>query len=666
MNLTRKTRLATAVAAALVPWCAGAQTLVITQSGEGNTLQVRQPGAIGATATISQDAVGSSVAIDQSGAAHQAVVTQAADREGSASIVQDALEPAKATIDQTDTMSGTAVVRQTYSRDVEAAIGQSRSTAASATISQSGSDGARATVFQADGVNVAAEIRQDQSTGPVDIIQRGGTSGLASVLQNASQSQVRIEQVENVDTRASVHQARTAGSTSVTLLQSGNTGGSAVVMQNDVSGDGVLVEQIGNRSTVAFIDQQGRSPGGPKGAQVKQTGNEFTSAWVFQDGGLQSALVVQNNNFSLTAQIYQISAWMPEAMLEQSGNVGLDSFTRITQIGSTHDDAHIVQRSNRAPIQRAGIAQSSAESGAAPWTTGSFSLNYFEPGNHLGGGSVNYMNNAFIRQTYANGARSEAGIAMISVERSASSLVQNYNDGEVLALHRMVGTRNTVGSVTQENNAAGTVVSAEISQLGGSGHAAELKQTANLGASVWMRAEQSGAQAVTATGLQTGSSSVFGLIMQQEGSTASTAQLEQRNVSGGSAWVLQGTNDMSTGIIVPGHATTLIALLNPDPGTTRGAATASTAELIQSEGTDLAARVVQTGTDLRASIAQTGAWKEASLIQNGSSHVGTIVQGGALAGSQASAVDLRQLGAVPQTATITQNSAGSRITVLQQ
>jgi hypothetical protein len=666
MNPTRKTRLATAIAAALVPWCAGAQTLVITQSGEGNTLQVRQPGAIGATATISQDAVGSSVAIDQSGAAHQAVVTQAADRQGSASIVQDGLEPAKATIGQTDTMTSSATVSQRYSRNLEASVEQARSTFAIADVRQTMSDGALADVIQRDSVNVDARVSQDQSSASVDILQQGSTSSFATVDQTASQAQVRIDQIDTVQSSATVTQSRTAGATSVTMLQSGNTGVSATVIQRDVSGDGVLVEQTGNRDTLAFIEQQGRSVGGPKGAQVKQTGNQLTSAWVFQEGGLQSALVSQNNNVGINGSIYQLSAWMPEATLEQSGNVAVESFTRITQIGSTHDDAYIVQRSNQTPTLRAGIVQSSAEAGASAWTPGSFSSAYFEPGNHLGGGSVNYMNNAFIRQTYANGARSEAGIAMIGVERSASSLVQNYNDGEVLALHRMVGTRNTVGSVTQENNAAGTLVSAEIVQLGGSGHAAELKQTANLGASVWMRAEQSGAQAVTATGLQTGSSSVFGLITQQEGSTASTAQLEQRNVSGGSAWVLQGTNDMSSGIVVPGHATALIALLNPDPGTARGAATASTAELIQSEGTELAARIVQTGTDLRASIAQTGAWKEASLIQNGSGHVGTIVQGGALVGSQASAVDLRQLGAIPQTATITQNSAGSRITVLQQ
>jgi hypothetical protein len=666
MTQGSKSPLAAAIAAALVPCWATAQTLVITQSGDGNALQVRQPGAIGATATINQDAMGASVSIDQFGAAHVARVDQAGDREGSATILQDAIEPAQATIEQTETVSSAATVRQTHSRLLDAAIVQTRSSLAISDVLQTMSNGSRVGVVQVDSANVDARVQQSGSTASVDILQQASNSSFVSVDQTSSQGQVRVEQIDGSQSSATVWQSNTAGSTAATLRLSGNAGTFGMVFQRDVTGDAVLLEQTGNRNTQALVQQEGRSPGGPKGTIVMQTGNESTMVRVFQQGGLQSAVVTQWGNVGVNGSIHQAFAWMPEATLEQSGNVAVDSSTQITQLGSTHDDAWIVQRGNRAPTLRAGIVQSAAESGGAAWSTGSFVPNYFDPSSHLWPSTGNYMNRAFVRQTYSNGDRAEAGIAMLNVERGESDLIQNYNDGDVLALHRMAATRNATGSITQEYNAPGTRVSGEIAQIGGAANAASLVQQTNLGQSVWMRAEQSGVQSATASGLQTGSTSVFGLITQQEGSTGSTGTIAQRDVNGGSAYVLQGTNDMSQGVIVPGQATALIALLNPDPGPVRGGAMASGAEIAQSEGTALAGRIVQTGAGLSATITQTGAWKEASLIQNGTGHVGTIVQGGVLMGSQASVVDLRQLGATPQMATITQNSVGSRIAVVQQ
>jgi hypothetical protein len=258
-------------------------------------------------------------------------------------------------------------------------------------------------------------------------------------------------------------------------------------------------------------------------------------------------------------------------------------------------------------------------------------------------------------------------------------VIQDFNMGNALALHRMAGVQDASGSITQEYNAAGSFVSAEIVQVGGGANSVTLTQSGNqpsrtgwMGtdhATAWMGAEQLAAQAVTAIGLQTGSSSVVGLITQQEGSTDSTATLEQRNVHGAAASVLQGTNDMPGRVLDlagAGLSPSMGSLLNLDPGPGRGAANAATAEILQAEGTNLAAGIVQTGSGLRAQIVQGGAWKEASLIQNGTGHVGSIAQGGVLMGTQASVVDLRQYGATPQTATITQNAAGSRIAVVQQ
>ncbi len=87
---------------------------------------------------------------------------------------------------------------------------------------------------------------------------------------------------------------------------------------------------------------------------------------------------------------------------------------------------------------------------------------------------------------------------------------------------------------------------------------------------------------------------------------------------------------------------------------------------MQSDGAQLSAGIVQTGSGLTALITQSGVWKEASFIRNGVGRQANIVQGGTAVGAQASAVEIRQYGAVPLAATITQQSAGSRIAIVQQ
>lgn len=200
----------------------------------------------------------------------------------------------------------------------------------------------------------------------------------------------------------------------------------------------------------------------------------------------------------------------------------------------------------------------------------------------------------------------------------------------------------------------------------GAGGRIALLQEGNTAGEVWMSAAQSGADGSTISGIQQASASVHAYLRQEPGSSGSAATIEQQRVSSGQALIRRGTGDGAVDAGLPGSATALIGLLNTDPGPGRGAASASTATLMQSDGAQLSAGIVQTGSGLTALITQSGVWKEASIIRNGVGHQANIVQGGTAVGAQASAVEIRQYGAVPLAATITQQSAGSRIAIVQQ
>jgi hypothetical protein len=755
MKHWKKTTLAAAIAGAIAPWGAHAQTIEVTQSGDANrletvqaqvagasievgqsgvgaTVSIRQSdGAAGASAQVVQDSLGGSVVIEQSRAAHSAVVSQTADGEGSlARIIQggggDAAAPSQANLLQQQTAASTAEIRQMGTTAATATLEQTGTRSGLASIWQMSGNGAQAVVRQVAGtssevrvsqmmsgtrvlveqkssdasfasvsqvqategatirqiLNQAAHASIDQATtaSPAEITQQSNTSTSAGIRQVYTTGSAKVFQRTNLDTTAQVEQEFAGTGASIFVDQVDNrTGSASATQRRGVAGSTIDISQNSNERVGATAVQEGMGGGGPapmnRASQIRieQLGNRDSNALVTQTAGTHQAQVTQTGNAGVQVVVQQFATGGQRAAnVTQAGNSVLSGVTALTQQGGNGLQAEVVQQSNTVGTLQAGVLQTtSGDTAGRSAGSGAFVAGDFLPppnsGSWLGD---NLDNTAQITQTGNTGGSVSAGIAMLGVSSGIASVTQSGNAGDTLGLVRMVGVRGAESGIIQRDNAAGTQAVALIEQVAvdgvGAGGRIALLQEGNTAGEVWMSAAQAGADGSTISGIQQASASVHAYLRQEPGSSGSAATIEQRRVSSGQALIRQGTGDGAVDAGLPGSATALIGLLNTDPGPGRGAASASTATLMQSDGAQLSAGIVQTGSGLTALITQSGVWKEASIIQNGVGHQANIVQGGTAVGAQASAVEIRQYGAVPLAATITQQSAGSRIAIVQQ
>jgi hypothetical protein len=705
-------------------------SIVVGQTGVDALVSIQQiDGAYGASAQVEQESQGGTVRIEQAHAAHSALVSQTADGEGSlaritqrssgdptgaqasliqqgtavstAEILQDSTA-ASANLEQRGTRSAGASITQRLGSGAQATVQQNFSTGAEARVDQSmsattvrilqaRSNGSFASINQSQALQgaqieqtlneaVHASINQLSTASEARISQMHNTATRASVMQIFSTGSGEIAQRGNLDTTAHVEQEFASGASSISVGQDGNRSTTAMAIQRrGVVGGSINVSQNSNERVAASATQEGFGTGGPAprntGSQIQlgQLGNRDSEAQVTQGAGTHQASVNQTGNAGARVVVQQFAVVGERfALVNQTGNSAGTAITALTQQGGHDTRAEVVQASNAVGTLQAGVLQTtSGDIGGLSWASGAFVADDFLParsaGSYLGD---NVGNRAEITQGGNTGTSVAAGIAMLGASNGIATVRQSDNAGATLGLIRMVGVRDGVNRITQRDNLAGTQVVAlsEQGAVDGMGNAGliELEQESNTGGEVWMKAVQSGVDAALMAGRQSGSASVHAYLRQEPGSSGSAATIEQRGVSAGQALIRQGTGDGAVDAGIPISAAALIGLMNTDPGPARGAALASTATLLQSDGAQLSAGIVQTGSALNATITQTGVWKEASIIQNGVGHQASIVQGGTAVGAQASGVEIRQYGAMPLSATITQHSAGSRIAIVQQ